>query len=192
MMKAYRQFGRGGLAIAGLLAAALLNACGFHLAGTRPLPEPLKLVHIDLVAPYRVSEPPIETSLRGWLTRRGARVLDDARPGATVIKLSELEETRRVLSVGSDGKALEFLLTTRVRYQVSNGTTMLIEPDTLQISRDYSFNAEQILAKEAEESRLREYIQNEMAEALLVRIETRLQHASPSLPEPAQVVPPTP
>ena len=41
--------------------AALTAACGFHAAGTRPLPEPLRRVRIDLVAPYRVSEPPVET-----------------------------------------------------------------------------------------------------------------------------------
>jgi LPS-assembly lipoprotein len=42
------------------------------------------------------------------------------------------------------------------------------------VSRDYFFNAQQVLAKEAEESRLRDYIQNDLAELILLRLEAVL------------------
>ncbi|HVT37222.1 MAG TPA: hypothetical protein VHE37_16680 [Nevskiaceae bacterium] len=60
------------------LLVLLLAGCGFHLAGNRPLPPQLKSVYIDVVAPYRVSEPPLESSLRGLLLRRGGRVYSKA------------------------------------------------------------------------------------------------------------------
>lgn len=163
------------------LAAALalgagLAGCGFHLAGTRPLPPPLATVHIDMVQPYRSSEPPLETALRGILQRRGARVRGDAA-GATVVRLSELREQRNVLSIGTDGKALEFQLLTSVRYEVLAEGQPLMPPDVLSVSREFSFNAQQVLAKEAEEARLREFIQNELAELLVLRIELVLANA---------------
>lgn len=162
------------------LAAALaltLSACGFHLAGNRPLPEPLRSVYIETVAPYRVSEPPVETALSSRLTRRGGFVATKPEDAQSTLRLRDLDERRDVLSVGPDGKALEFLLTTTVRYELIGRDKVLIPSDTLSVSRDYSFNATQVLPKEAEEARLRDYIQDELAELILLRVEAQLSGA---------------
>lgn len=168
-------------ALVALLTLAL-SACGFHLAGTRPLPEPLRTVYIEVIVPYQVVQPPLETALRAGLQRRGAEVRGSGGPGTTVIRLSELEETREVLSIGRNGKALEFRLVTRVNYQVFRDSQALVEPGSLRMTRDYSFQPEQVLAKEAEEARLREFIQTEMAELMLLRLEAQLGHAAPQGP----------
>ena len=168
---------------------ALLAACGFHAAGTRPLPDPLKRVRIDLVAPYRVSEPPVETSLRDRLTQRGAEVVKKIKgdDDVTVIRLSDLRESREVLSVGSDGKALEYELILRVRYEVRTGQHVWIPPSQMEARRDYSFNAQQVLPKEQEAERLREFLEDEMAEMLMLRIEAATARA---VEEPAAAVAP--
>ena len=160
-----------------LALTLLLSACGFHLVGNRPLPEELKSVYINVLAPFRVSEPPLESYLRSSLLRRGGQVQGKADAAVTVIRLSDLKEARTVLSLGPDGKALEYQLTTSVHYQVSRDGKQLLPPDELSVSRDYSFNAQQVLAKEAEEARLRDFIQNELAELLLLRLETTLNHS---------------
>ncbi len=157
-----------------LIATLLLTACGFHLAGTRPLPSPLQTVYIDVVAPYRVVQPPLEAALRAILQRRGAEVRGDRGAGITEIRLTELNESREVLSVGINGKAIEFRLVTSVQYQVFRDGKSLVEPGALRVTRDYSFQPEQVLAKEAEEARLREFIQAEMAELMLLRLEAQL------------------
>lgn len=161
-----------------LLLAALLAGCGFRLVGARELPPLLERVHIDLIAPYRVSEPPLETSLRALLARRGSVVKDRRGEGITEIRLSNLTTVRETLSVGTDGKALEFALVTGVDYEVRRDGQVLVAPDHLEVVRDFSFNAQQVLAKEAEEERLRRYIQTEMAELILLRLEARLSTAS--------------
>lgn len=173
-------------------AAALLAGCGFHLAGTRPLPPQLEKVYIDVVARYRVSEPPLETALRTRLLRQGAEVLEEAQGASAVLKLTHLKEGRQVLSVGPDGKAQEYLLITTVDYELRAGDRPLVPPGSLRVTRDYSFNEEQILAKEAEEARLREFIQDELAELLLLRIETQLMQPPEPPPAPARVIEPEP
>jgi LPS-assembly lipoprotein len=172
------------------LLVALLAACGFHAAGTRPLPEPLKRVRVDLVAPYRVSEPPVETSLRDRLVQRGAEVVkkDKGDDGVTVIRLSDLREAREVLSVGPDGKALEYELILRVRYEVRTGQHVWIPPSQMEARHDYSFNAQQVLPKEQEAERLREFLENELAEMLMLRIEATTARAAE---EPEAAVPAT-
>ncbi len=179
---------RSGLFLA-LLSA--LSACGFHAAGSRPLPESLKLVRIDMIAPYQVSEPAVETSLRARLAGRGAKVVEKTREDVTVIRLTNLRDSREVLSVGADGKALEYELILRVNYEVRNGTQVLVPPDQIEVRRDYSFTADQVLPKEQEAARLREFLEIEMAELLLLRIETAAARApsKPAESQPIVVVP---
>lgn len=176
------------LSVAGL--ALLIAGCGFRLAGTRPLPPALQVVHIDVITPYRVSEPPVESALRADLLRRGATIAEEAGPEVTQIVLSELDESRQVLSIGPDGKALEFRLVTRVRYEVRQGPVVLVQPGTLLATRDYSFEPEQILAKEAEEARLREFIQTELAELLMLRLEAQLSRLPVTPPAVAPAIEP--
>lgn len=161
----------------GLIAALLLSGCGFHLAGSRPLPPELHAVYIDVITPYSVAEPPLEAALQRLLQRRGARIVDNVGPGVTVVRLSGLSEGREVLSLGTDGKALEYQLITSVNYAVFTDAKPLVAPGTLRLTRDYGFNAQQVLAKEAEEERLREFIQGELAELLMLRIEAALAPA---------------
>ena len=172
-------------------ATLLLAGCGFHLAGKRPLPPALASVYIDSVMPYQVSEPPLETALRAGLRRRGADVAGEMDKAKTIVRLSEMKDRREVLSVGPDGKASEYLLVSSVRYEVISGGRALLPPDTLSASRDYSFQPAQVLAKEAEEQRLREFIQGELAELIMLRLEAKLARVGDPA-APADVVPPAP
>ena len=184
---------RLGIGVIVATAALALSACGFHLAGKRPLPPELEEVYLDSVTPYKVSEPPVETRLRAILQRRGATVTSSPSSEVTTIRLSELKESREALSIGPDGKAVEFRLITRGHYEVFRGKTVLVTPGDLLATRDYSFQPEQVLAKEAEEMRLREFIQSELAEQLMLRIDAALTYHSaivePATPEGAAPAP---
>jgi Rare lipoprotein B len=164
-----------GLAVLPLL---LLTACsGWHLAGQRALPVALQRVYIDMVQPYEVSEPPLQTALQARLAARGAQVLSEPQAGATVLRLSNLKETREVLALGQDGTAIEYRLVTVVTFQLSRNGRLLTEPATQSVSRDYSFNPQQILAKSAEEARLQRYTQGQLSALLLLRLEALLRAA---------------
>jgi len=150
---------------------ALLAGCGFHWAGSRPLPSQLSWVYIDVVTPYQVEKPPLEAALRSRILRRGGVVSGDAGSARTVLRISDLTEAREVLSVDPFGKAVEYKLTTRLKYELLEDNQPVVPEDVLRVSRDYSFNAQQVLAKEAEEARLQSFIQDELAELLLLRLE---------------------
>lgn len=159
--------------LAGL--SLLLAGCGFTLVGSRPLPPVLDRVFVDVEQPYQVSEPPVETALRARLGQRGANVVSKAEQAETRLRLWDLVERRETLSLGTDGKALEYRLVFSARYEVRRGERLLLAPELLSVSRDYSFQPNRILAKEAEEAQLREFLQGEMAELLLLRLEAGLK-----------------
>lgn len=172
-------------AVAALLAAGLLAGCGFHLAGERPLPRGMQSVYIDFVDPYRVAEPPVEAALQKRIVQRGGQVKSKVEEAQTIIRLSELRERQEVLAIGPDGKAIEYRLVSSVRYEVDSGNRVILSPDTMIVSRDYSFSAQQILAKEVEQSRLRDYIQSDMADLLLLRVEAVMSRQAEALDKAA-------
>lgn len=171
-----------------LLLALTLTACGFKLVGSGGLPPQLKMVYVDMALGYRVSEPPIETALRSKLVRRGSKIVAKLDRAETQIRLSNRDERRETLSIGGDGKVLEYRLVIGVRYEVLQNGKALLPAETLSVSRDYSFQLDQILQKELEEEQLRQYIENELAELVLLRITTALE-ALPQGEVPATVVP---
>lgn len=174
------------------LLSVWLAACGFHLVDSGRLPQALSRVYVDMALGYQVSEPPVETALRSKLARRGARIVARLDRADTQIRLSNLEERRETLSIGADGKALEYRLVIGVQYELLQDGKALLPAATLSVSRDYSFQLSQILQKELEEQQLREYIQNELAELVLLRITTGLAALDTAVAVPAnsaQVVP---
>ncbi len=174
-----------------LLLVLPLAGCGFKLIGSGGLPPELDAVHVDMALGYQVAEPPVEAALRNKLVRRGSKIVAKADRATTQIRLSALEERRETLSIGADGKALEYRLVIGVRYELLRDGVALLPANTLSVSRDYSFQLDQILQKELEEQQLREYIQNELAELILLRITTGLA-ALPKDSAPAQLVPTVP
>jgi LPS-assembly lipoprotein len=178
-------------AVLALLAAAMAG-CGFHWAGGRPLPEHLEWIYVDVVTPYRVAKPPLEAALRNRLIRRGAVIGSSAAGARTVLRITSLLENREVLSVDPFGKAVEYKLTTRIRYELLEEKVAVVPPGTLVVTRDYSFNAQQVLAKEAEEARLQAFMQDEVAELLLLRLEALLMAGPAAAPAGAADAPPPP
>ena len=171
-------------AIAALLLGALLSACGFLLRGRAPLPPELGQVFIQVETAYDVLEPPIVAALRRSLRARGALVVRKAREASSALVIQQLANDRRILSVGGDGKAIEYELTTTVRYVLQDAGANRIPPQSLSITRDYLFNSDAVLATEAEERKLREVMQAELAELMLLRLEYTLSAVSSESPPP--------
>jgi LPS-assembly lipoprotein len=177
------------LALPLLLLASTLAGCGFELVGDRPVPPALNSVYIDVVQPYRVGTPPLETALQSKITARGGTVKSHLEDAKSVLRVSNLIETRETLSIGPDGLANEYRLVTSVTYELHSGSQILIAPEQQGVSRSYSFSVNEVLGKEAEEGRLRNYMQDELATLILLRIDAALSQSSPenkALPKPAE------
>lgn len=166
--------------LAPLCLALLPAGCGFHLAGDRPLPPALGSVYIELVDAYRVATPPLEAALQTRIVARGGVVKSDIEQANAVLRLSDLSETRETVALGPDGKAIEYRLVTRVTFELHSKGKELIPATAQGISRDYSFSVSEILAKETEEARLRNYMQDDLADLILLRIEAELSRRTAS------------
>jgi LPS-assembly lipoprotein len=167
------------LRAAGLVLLLLLTGCGFYLKGDKPLPAELSEVYLQ-VASDDVIQSRLEESLRTLLRRRGARVVYNASaPGRLAV--TRLEEKTRVLSVGPDGKGIEYEIETTVDFDYSLDGKLRVPRETLMVQRDYSFDETRVLAKEAERKHLRREMHEELANLILLRVDAVLKNPPPDL-----------
>lgn len=171
----------------GILLALGSAGCGFYLKGDRPLPPELSEVYVNHSSGYEVIRSRLEEALQNELTRRGARVVDSATANGR-LNVYRLEEENRVLSVGPDGKAIEYELVTTAEFDYSVGGKLRVPRQKISVVREYSFDETRVLAKQIEREQLQREIQEELASLILLRIDAGLGNPpSPVSPQPAAV-----
>jgi LPS-assembly lipoprotein len=79
------------------------------------------------------------------------------------VEVSRDDVQRRVLSVSASNIPTEYELTYTVTIAVHAGGTEILTPQTLSLSRDYSFDENALLAKENEEDVLRMQMARDLA-----------------------------
>jgi LPS-assembly lipoprotein len=148
---------------------AMLSSCGFHLRGSVSLPPALSEMAVMAAGP----ETDIVFELREALRDRGVRVTETA---PLKLVLRNESNSKRVLSVDSQGRATEYGLSykVRIRLQADDGTVWLSD-DLISVQRDLRFDSSAVLATSGGEALLEE----EMRRDAIIRILNRLQHAIP-------------
>ena len=141
------------------LAAVLLGGCGFRLAGSDPLPAVAARPHLLLQDEYTDFARAFERHLQD----SGAQLQPGAEGASAVVEVTRDEVQRRVLSVSARNIPTEYELTYTVTLAVSAAGKELMAPQTLSLSRDYSFDEDRLLAKEHEEDVLRVQMARELA-----------------------------
>jgi LPS-assembly lipoprotein len=149
------------------LLLLLPAGCGWQLRGGFELPPALETIRVT--GGDRQLRNAVVLGLRG----SGAEVVDeaDARAAATLRLLSGASE-QRTLSTDGQGRALEYELIEGVTWEVADaeGET-LIPRQTIQRSREFLFDPDNVLGKSSEIGRLRESMRRDLALAILRRLE---------------------
>ena len=156
-----------GLSVFALASLVLLQSCGFHLRAGVELPAVLENTYLQSKDLYSG----IATELRLELQSAGAD-LTDQRDAATgvVIVLNERSQ-RRVLSVGSAGRASEYELFEEVSFALEDPQgNVLLEPQTLRMTRDLVFDENQLLGKVSEAESIHRQMRANLARQAIMRI----------------------
>jgi LPS-assembly lipoprotein len=97
--------------------------------------------------------------------------LTPQREAATAVLHIEHDETgQRVLSVSAANKPTEYEIFYRIKYSVSASGKEVLATQTLEVTRDYSFDETTLLAKEHEEDILREALARDLAGIVMSRL----------------------
>ncbi len=147
-----------------------MSACGFRLAGSDPLPGILARPYLSLKDPYTDFSREFEHQLKS----SGATLqLVRANATATIEVTKDLVQ-RRTLSVSALNIPTEYELTYTVTFAVQGPDKELLAPQTISLSKDYSFEENVLLAKEHEADILRQQMARDLV-AIAMRRLTRLK-----------------
>jgi LPS-assembly lipoprotein len=149
-----------------LLAVMALSACGFRLAGSDPLPGMLARPYLSLKDPYTDFSREFERQLKS----AGATIQSvRANSTATIDVTKDLVE-QRTLSVNAQNIPTEYEITYTVTFAVRGADKDLLAPQTISLSKDFSFEENALLAKEHEADILRQQMARDLVGIAMRRL----------------------
>ncbi|MDB6098481.1 MAG: LPS-assembly lipoprotein [Gammaproteobacteria bacterium] len=149
-----------------LFSVCALTACGFRLAGSEPLPAVMARPFLSLKDPYTDFAREFEHQLKS----SGATLqLNSAAATATVEVTKDLVQ-QRTLAVSAKNIPTEYELTYTVTFGVHGGGKELLAPQTISLSKDFSYDETLQLAKEHEADILRQQMARDLVSIALRRL----------------------
>jgi LPS-assembly lipoprotein len=150
------------------LLALLLSACGFHLQSRVELPVEMQQTKLVIQQPYSEFARRLEIHLE----QSGVQVVTKAE-GAAMLEVPQNSVRREIQSIGDNARVREFMLRHTVQFRLldSSGNEM-IPLQTLEQSRVYSFDQQDILSTEREDEFLRKDLSDALARMVVRRLGT--------------------
>jgi len=144
----------------------MLAGCGWRLQGTTKLSPIMATTYVDTTDRYT----DFNRALRDSLQASGARLTNNEKEATAVVKIIKDESGQRVLTVSGRNTPEEYEVFYTIEYSVSDRTEELIAPETLELTRDYSYDETAVLAKQKEQSILREALARDLAGQVVRRL----------------------
>jgi LPS-assembly lipoprotein len=150
----------------GLLVCVLgaTTACGWRLKGRERLSPTMSVTYVE--TDNRYSD--FNRALRDILLASGAKLTSNRSEATGVIRILHDESGQRVLSFSPRNTPQEYEVFYAVEYSVANGGGEVIPAQKLELTRDYRYEETAVLAKQREQTLLRESLARDLA-GLVVR-----------------------
>lgn len=149
--------------LASLLAG--LTNCGFHLRGAADVAFSSIFIQGNTLV--------INKKLVKSLNTNGVKVLPSAEGAEMLLEMVGEENEKRILSLAGTGTVNEFELYYRIHYRTKRAGEALWSPtQTIEARRDFTYSDANLLAKQGEEKRLNEGMQQDVLSNLMRRLST--------------------
>lgn len=150
------------------VALLLLSGCGFKLQTRADLPPEMQQTRLEIKSPYSTFARRLEILLE----QNGATVVPSGE-NAAILEVPQNRMRREIQSIGDNARVREYLIRHTVQFRLldSEGKEM-IPLQTLEQSRVYEFNEQDILAAERENEFLRDDLSDSLARMVVRRLGT--------------------
>ena len=163
------------------LSGALLSACGFQVRSTATQPLPFQKIYLGM-SEYS----PLAAALRRNLEANGqTRVVTDQKEADVLVQVLNEQRRKDILSVGSNGRVREYRLVQIFGFRmIDQQQRELTAPATLQLTRDITWNDNDVLGKTQEEQMLYKDMESDLVQQLLRRMQRVRLNGEATTPRP--------
>jgi LPS-assembly lipoprotein len=157
-------------ALAALALILALSGCGFRLAGSERLPAVLAKPYLSVKVPYTDFAREFERQLKS----SGASLQLGRQDATATIEVTKDLVEQRTLSVSARNIPTDYELRYTVTFDVKGPDAQILAPQTITLSRDYSFEENVLLAKEHEADILRAQMARDLS-TMALRVLSRVK-----------------
>jgi LPS-assembly lipoprotein len=180
----HRTVSPAALLVLASIVTVVVAGCGFHLQGSGTLPPALAKTYLRSPSPHS----DFLASLTEALRLRGTEVVNAREQAEAVLDVIVDQTGQRVLSVTARNIPREYEVYYAVTFSLLVGQEKLIDSESLVVTRSYTYDETEVLAKASEEQILREALADDLARRVVRRIEALGATAAlpPATAPPAQ------
>jgi LPS-assembly lipoprotein len=157
-------------ALAALALILALGGCGFRLAGSERLPAVLAKPYLSVKDPYTDFAREFERQLKS----SGASLQLGRQDATATIEVTKDLVEQRTLAVSARNIPTDYELRYTVTFDVKGPDAQILAPQTITLSRDYSFEENVLLAKEHEADILRAQMARDLS-TMAMRVLSRVK-----------------
>lgn len=160
-----------------VLVALLLSGCGFHMRGAPDLP--FKSIYLDM--PDTSS---LYTELSRNLRAGGTIIATDPKEAEAVLNVLSDRRDKKILTLNTFGRVREYALYQNFNFAVKDGKGVtLVPPTEISLKREITYNEQQELSKQAEETLIYRQMQSDIVQRILRLIAASKNAKVTHLPE---------
>jgi len=144
----------------------VLSGCGFQLQGALTMPAEMQRTYLDPVDKHSL----FHRELRLQLQAAGVELVDTPDNSTAILSIRIDETNQRVLSVSGRNVPTEYEVYYTVEYSIASGEKVLLSPQDITLTRDYTYDTTKVLGKSREEAVLREAVVKDLVRTVLKQI----------------------
>ena len=144
----------------------MLSGCGFQLQGALTMPAEMQRTYLDPVDKHSL----FHRELRMQLQAAGVQLVDTPDNSTAILSIRIDETDQRVLSVSGRNVPTEYEVYYTVEYSLASGEKILLSPQDITLTRDYTYDTTKVLGKSREEAMLREAVVKDLVRTVLKQI----------------------
>ena len=148
------------------------TGCGFHPRGSSALPSEMAVTFIKSGQPYGSLVDDFSAALQA----QGGQVTTLRSEATAILRIVSNEIEKRVLSVDTAGKVLEYEIRQTIRFSVETSEKLpLVEEQGVSLAKDYIFSSAEALSTEREDKIIRKTLQRNLVNLAMLRITAAAQ-----------------
>ncbi len=144
-----------------IIVIITLTACGYRLKQPYELHPALEKTHLGLSLTSPLYQP-----LATALTNQGIQLVDQEAADA-ILLIGYNRLVKEIQSIGVNNRVQEYRLVYQLDFKLIIDDELVMDSNTLQLSKDYAFDIGQITGAQTEERLLREQLYEDMAQMII-------------------------
>ena len=144
----------------------MLSGCGFQLQGALTMPAEMQRTYLDPIDKHSL----FHRELRLQLQATGVELVETPDNSTAILSIRVDETDQRVLSVSGRNVPTEYEVYYTVEYSLASGEKVLLSPQDITLTRDYTYDTTKVLGKSREEAVLREAVVKDLVRTVLKQI----------------------